>query len=604
MKKPFAKRKAHAISCSIQSKLSYCGIAALVIATILAYIPSINNGFVWDDNTYVIHGRIMNSPNALYRYWFTSDSVDYYPLSYTLFWLEYRTWGNNAVPYHIISIILHALASVAAWMVLKRLKILGAFAAALIFAVHPVNVESVAWMFQQRTILPMVFSLAAILAYMRFEDNPKTFWYALSLLLFLLALLSKTSVVTLPFVILCLTWWRKGSIKKYDIIRAVPFFVAAVVLGFVTAWVQANRTIAGEVIRPEGLASRIAGAGWAVWFYFSKALFPYRLSFVYPRWEIDPHSIISYIPSFMVVVCLVVFWIYRKGWGRSPLVGFGCYVVTLLPVLGFLDIYFMKYSLVADHWQYQSILCVIALVIGGIVRLTRIRKGYATALVAVVTVVFITLSWRQESIYKNEIALWQDTISKNSTAWMAHVNLGLAFAERGMVDRGIAELNRALEIDPSCVEALISLGAIYNEKKEFDQAANYLKRALKLKPNNPQAHYNLGVALAGKGDIRGALALYRKAIKLDPGFAKAYANLGIVLVELGRLDEARKYFVTAIRLDPNSPQMHNNIGVALARCGLLEEAVVHFREALRLKPDYESAQRNLTYALTAIGQSY
>ncbi|MDI6829481.1 MAG: glycosyltransferase family 39 protein, partial [Armatimonadota bacterium] len=450
------------------SNIVFLGVAGILLITAVTYIPAVQNGFVWDDNVYVIESPTMNSPNALYRYWFTTESPDYYPLVYTLFWLEYRIWGKNPIPYHVVNIILHSLASVLAWLVLRRLRIPGSWFAALIFAVHPVNVESVAWIFQQRTTMPMVFSLLTLLAYLRFYNEPKTRWYFFAILTFLMGLLSKTSVVMMPIVMLGCIWWEKGKIKRRDIILSIPFFALAITLGLVTAWVQSHRAIGEEVVRSDNFLGRLAGAGWAVWFYLYKALLPYKLCFVYSRWDIDPSSIIVYIPTVAVLVCLGVFWKFRRTWGRPMLMGFGYFVVTLLPVLGFLDIYFMRYSLVADHWQYVSILGIIALAVGGI---TNFVNGSSRSIRTIfggfgflIALLFVILCWKQEGIYKDEETLWRDTIRKNPACWMAHNNLGRVLANKGKTKEAISHFEAALHIKPDHATAHFNIGVVMGDK--------------------------------------------------------------------------------------------------------------------------------------------
>ncbi|MCL6519435.1 MAG: tetratricopeptide repeat protein [Armatimonadetes bacterium] len=493
---------------SLHFRLLLFGIAGILLITAIAYVPAICNGFVWDDNVFIIESPIMNSPNALYRYWFTTDSPDYYPLVYTLFWIEYQIWGKNPIPYHIVSIFLHALASVLSWLVLRRLRIPGSWFAALIFAVHPVNVESVAWIFQQRTTMPMVFSLLTILAYLRFVVEGKARWYISALITFTLGLLSKTSVVMMPLVLLGCIWWESGKVQRRDIIRSIPFFVLAIAFGLVTAWVQSHRAIGEEVVRADNYCGRLAGAGWAVWFYLYKALIPSNLCFVYPRWNLDSSSIVSYIPTLAVFMWFWILWRYRRSWGRPLLMGFGYFVVTLLPVLGFLDIYFMRYSLVADHWQYISILGIIALVVGVIASFAN-RAGYAGKLICAVIGVFVVslfmvLSWNQEKIYKNEETLWTDTIRKNPACWMAHNNLGRVLADKG----------------------------------KTKEAISHFKAVLHIKPDHVNAHFNIGVLMGEQGNLDVEIAEYRKALKIKPDFADAHNNLAVALYYKGRYAEA------------------------------------------------------------------
>jgi hypothetical protein len=286
----------------------------IILVTLVIYIPAMRAGFVWDDDRFLTENPLIRADDGLYRFWFTTEPPDYFPLVSTSLWLEWRLWENNATGYHVMNVVLHAVSSVLIWLVLRRLKIPGAWLAALVFAVHPVNVESVAWITERKNTQPMVFYLLTILLYLKFASDGRRRWYFLALCSFLLALLSKTSVVMLPFVLLGCAWWQRSSIVRKDVVRAIPFFALSGVLGLVTVWFQYD--IGGDIVRTDGFFSRLAGAGWAVWFYLYKTIIPYKLCFVYPRWEIDPSSIASYLPAIILLGCFLVLWWYRMGWGE------------------------------------------------------------------------------------------------------------------------------------------------------------------------------------------------------------------------------------------------------------------------------------------------
>lgn len=340
------------------------GIILITFATLIIYIPAIRGGFIWDDDAFVTENPLIHSHDGLYRFWCTTEAPDYFPLTSTTLWLEWRLWGNNAAGYHVVNVLLHILNALLIWLALKRLKIPGAWLAAFIFAVHPVNVESVAWITERKNLLPMFFYLCSILLYLKFEENQTKWVYGLSLGAFLLALLSKPSVVMLPLVLLGCVWWQRRRIALNDLFRAIPFFLLSLIMGLVTLWFQYHNAIGSTIVRDDSFLSRLAGAGWAVWFYIYKTVFPFNLSFVYPRWEITDSSLVSFVPILLLLSLLIILFRYRNSWGSPFLFGLGYFVVTLFPVLGFFNIYFMKYSLVADHWQYTSIIGIIALLVG------------------------------------------------------------------------------------------------------------------------------------------------------------------------------------------------------------------------------------------------
>ncbi|MDI6829511.1 MAG: tetratricopeptide repeat protein, partial [Armatimonadota bacterium] len=543
---------------------------------------------------------IINTNDALYRYWCTMQSPDYFPFIHTVFWIEWKLWGPSNIGWHLFSIFLHALTAVLAWVVMQRLRFPGAWLSALIFAVHPVNVEAAGWVYQQRTILPMTLMFVSILAYLKFEKENFRLWYAVSLLTFLLALLSKISVMMLPAVFLLVIWWQCGKVQRHDIMRMLPFFALAVIFGLLTSYVQAHRNIGEDIVRTDSFLARLAGAGLVVWFYIYKDLLPVNLIFIYPKWEINTMSIVSWLPLAALIASFVFFWQYRKSWGRQFLVALGYFVLMLFPVLGFVNIYFMRYSLVADHWQYSAMLGIVALIVGGIYRIMErrgiIRQGVFVAVPVIITLVF--LSWNQQRIYKDEETLWRSTLAKNPNAWSAHVNLGVALAKKGKNSEAISHYKAAIRISPTCPEAYNSLAAALIQEGQYDEALEHLSKALSLKPKSARVHYNLGRVYAAQGRLHEAAAEYAKSFELNPYFAEAYTNFGAVLIDLGRTDEALEYHLRAVNLNPNLPEAHNNLGVALAVMNRLEEAECEFREAIRLDPNYEAARRNLNRILT------
>lgn len=270
----------------------------IIAVTFVAYSPAITAKYIWDDGTLLYENPLVKARDGLYRFWLTTEAADYWPLWYTTFWLEWRIWGDDPLPYHVMNILLHAMAAVLLWRVLRRLQIgdLGAYLAGMIFAIHPVTVESVAWISERKTVLSMVLYLLSLLTYMRFEERLRSRWYVLSLVAAAAGLLAKTSVVMLPFVLLLLTWYKRGKLTRQAFLWSVPFFLLSLVFGLLTIWFQYHKTISDVIVRPEGLASRIAATGWCVWFYLYKTLLPINLTMIYPRWDVDGQRVLSYVP--------------------------------------------------------------------------------------------------------------------------------------------------------------------------------------------------------------------------------------------------------------------------------------------------------------------
>ena len=304
------------------------GAALIILLTVLAYLPALRAGFVFDDYPLILDNRMVKAHDGLHRFWFTTQAPDYYPLTWSLWWAEWRLWGPHPFGYHAVNVLLHAANALLIWMVLRRLKIPGSVAGGLVFALHPVNVATVAWISEQKNTLSMLFYLIAILLYLRFDDEarwPRSErgwrWYGLSLAAFLLALFSKTAVVMLPVVLLGCLWWRRNRIRWKDLLYTLPFFALSLIFGLVTIWFQHNRALEGHVVQTVGFASRLATAGWVPWFYVYKTLLPFDLTVVYPKWQIDASHWLSYVPGVILIALLALFWWKRKTWwGRSVVV--------------------------------------------------------------------------------------------------------------------------------------------------------------------------------------------------------------------------------------------------------------------------------------------
>jgi tetratricopeptide (TPR) repeat protein len=492
--------------------------AVIVLVTLAFYLPAVDAGFVWDDEHFLTANPLIKAGDGLRRFWFTTEAEDYFPLTSTSLWLEWRLWDGGPTGYHVVNMLLHAASAVLVWRVLKRLNVPGAWLAGLIFGVHPVNVASVAWITERKNTLAMALYLLSLLAYLRYDERGERREYCLSILWFLLALLAKTSVVMLPVVLLLCAWWRRGKIARKDILRSLPFFALALVLGLVTVWFQQHNVIRHEIVRPEGGASRAVAAGWAGCFYLYKAVLPWNLAMVYPRWNVDPRVVTAWLPDLVLLAELALAWRYRRSWGRPLLFAAGYFIASLLPVLGFADISFMKYSLVADPWQYVAIIGVIALAAAAGVRAwERLpptpQKQVIVGLVILIGVLGV-LTWRRCDVFENDEKLWRDTLKKNPHCYVAQVNYGKAL----VMDDGS-------ERDPLMVQA------------EFRQAVSYFQAAVRLEPHEPEAHENLANVFFALGEYGPAAEQYREVLKVRSD-AAIRERLNEALTRQGKSPEA------------------------------------------------------------------
>jgi len=606
-KKPQASSIPSEHSTKMSSSRLILGVLVIVLVTSAAYVPAMRGDFTWDDDGFLTNNPLIKASDGLHRFWWSTEPPDYFPLTSTMLWFEWRLWEMNALGYHVVNVVLHIISSILICLVLKRLKIPGAWLAALIFAIHPVNVEAVAWITQRKSTLPMVFYLSSILLYLKFESSERRWMYDLSLGSYLLALVSKTSVIMQPFALLGCAWWQRGRISRKDILRSIPFFAVSGILGLVTIWFQYNRSIGDHVVRTDSFFSRLAGAGWAVWFYLYKAIAPLKLIFVYPRWEIDDSSVISYLPGLLLVGLLVLFLWYRRSWGRPFLFALGYYTVMLFPVLGFFNIYYMRYSLVADHYQYQSITGVIALLVGlgTYAYYGWQKKIQRLAIGAVVVVVGLLASqtWSMGHIYKNMRTIFLDTVAKNPTCWMAYYNLGHDMQRKERFEEAISYYLESLRVKSDNPDPHNNMGNVLLSQGRHQEAIARFAEALRIKPDHAEAYYNMGNALADLGRLNEAVDHYNESLRIEPRNAMGHNNMANALVRQGRVNQAIPHYLEALRIKPEFAKAHYNLGVVLKRQGRFKEAIAHFSEVLRIKPDHEQARQTLKRTVQLIDEA-
>jgi tetratricopeptide (TPR) repeat protein len=612
-KRPKATRRGVAVATSNleppTSRLTLvAGAALLVAACFAAYWPALSGEFLWDDEAHITQPDLRSS-DGLYRIWFELGSTQqYYPLLHTAFWVEHRLWGDSVLGYHVVNVLLHAAAACLVWANLRQVKIPGAFLAAAIFAVHPVHVESVAWISEQKNTLSAVFYLSAMWCYLRFDADRRRRWYWCAAVLFVLGLMSKTVTATLPAALLVIFWWQRGSLSwKRDVVPLLPFFALGAAAGLLTAWVE-RKLIGAEgtdfVLSP---IERGLLAGRAFWFYLSKLLLPVKLTFIYPRWEVSAAVWWQWLFPLAVVAWFLVLWIIRTR-VRAPLAGMLYFAGTLFPVLGFLNVYPFLFSFVADHFQYLASLGVIVLVAAGIMLVplrpqptaSRLRYGFCLVLLATLG----TLSWRQSYLYRDQVALYQTTIERNPESWMAYNNLGKVFDQQGETEKALALFQVALNMRPNDPQPNCNVGSCLRRLGKVEEAVPYLRRAAELEPGYMDAHWELGLAWSARQQWEAAAEEFIVALALRPNDPSViHSNLGKVLGNLGRLDDAIAQFREAARLNPKYAEAHLSLGRALLARNEAQNAIAPLQQAAALKSDSLEALRELTTAYATAGRS-
>jgi len=581
----------------------------LVAGVFVAYLPAMHGGFLWDDDVYVIQNILLTAPDGLKRIWFSFDSPSqYFPLTYTTFRLERSLWGLNPLGYHWVNLLLHTANALLVWRLLQRLKLPGAWLAAAIFALHPVQVESVAWITERKNVLSLFFYLLSLLSWVSFlQESAGRGWrhYGLTLLFYALALFSKTTACTLPAALLLILWLKGNPINWRRLIQVIPFLALGLGMGLLTVWWERyHQGTQGKQFSLSWL-ERLLVASHAVWFYAGKLFWPVKLTFSYPRWTIDPANPLAYGWLAAGVGLGVAVGYARRFWGRGLEVAILFFVATLSPLLGFVMLFTFRYTFVADHYQYVASLGLMALAAGGLTVALGFWEKKTPWLKPVLCGGLLgllgLLTWRQAGTYADLVTLWQTTIARNPDCWMAHDNLGNELAQKDRLDEAISHFQEAIRLKPDLAEAYNNLGNALGRKGQIDAAIDQYQQAIRLKPDYAEAYNNLGAAFDKKGLIDAAIDQYQQAIRLKPLLAAAYFDLGNALGRKGQIDAAIDQYQQAIRLKPDYAEAYNNLGAAFDRKGLIDAAIDQYQETVRLKPDDAEAHYNLGAAFDRKG---
>jgi Flp pilus assembly protein TadD len=586
------------------SRNGWLGVFALLALLVVAYIPALRGGFIWDDDQYVTGNQTLRSLVGLWRIWFDpSATPQYYPLVHTTFWLEYHIWGLHAFGYHAVNLGLHAVAALLLYRLLTRLELPGAWLAAAIFALHPVELESVAWITERKNVLSAVFYLSASLAFLRFAsvesvaEPERRRWncYFWALALFVAALFSKSVTCSLPAAMLLVIWWKRGRLRWHDIWPLTPFFLLGAASGLATAWLEKHHVKAEGADWSLNLMERVLIAGRALWFYAAKLLWPAHLTFSYPRWNIDVGVWWQWLFPAAALGVVTVLWAMRNRIGRGPLAAVLFFIGTVGPALGFVNIYPMRYTFVADHYQYLAGIGLIVLCCVGLIRLPGMVVCLLLATLAAVT-------WQQGHIYRNIETLWLDTLAKNPESWLAHDNFGQTLLEKKQFKEAEGHFREALRLNQRDAVAWFDSGCALLGEKKIDEAIQSFQEAVGVRPQYERAQYYLGLALARRGRVDEAINAYEKTLGINPGDSAVLSNLASALMAKGRFGDAATRLRAAVGLHPEVAALHSNLALALTYGGQLDEAIGEYQETLKLKPDSAEAHKDLGAALAAKGR--
>ena len=550
---------------------SILGVLVLAVVGLWIYQPVLHGDWLWDDDVLITQNSLVHDPSGLWEIWLEPGKLlDYQPVEITIFWLEWRLWGGDTFGYHLVNVALHFLGALLLWRLLAKFGLRLAWLGALLFVVHPVTVESVAWISEFKNTLSLPPFLCAMICWIDYEKRGRRRDYRWALGWFLLAMLIKTSMAMFPFVLLLYAWWKRGRVTQADLKAGAPFFAVSLVMGLLTVWFLHHHAVNKDALG--GLWDRLALAGLSLSFYFSKCFLPVELLPIYPQWPMFPLSAWQFLPWPVLLGILYWFWTKRAGWGRHALLGLGFFILMLVPFIGFTNGSYMRFTWVMDHLVYIPLVGLIGLTVAALDRLeTRLPRAslpFGRGLVAVALGLMAFESHGYARLFSSQETLWTYTLRYNPDAQPAHSNLGLVLAGEGRLS-----------------EAMIQL-----------------VQAVRLKPDDPDAHSNLGIVLGQSGHLPEAIGEFDEALRLKPDLAPAHDNLGIALRRSGRVSEAIEQIKESLRLDPHLAGAHNNLGIALSQAGRLHEAGEQFEQALRDDPNNAAARDNLT-KLQAMEQS-
>jgi len=608
---------------------------------LVAYSPVYRAGYIIDDDVNVTANPTLLTLDGLKRIWFEPGAVQqYYPVVYTSYWVEYALWGAAPLGYHLVNVLWHAVNVLLLWRVLSCLRLPGAWLAAAIFAVHPVEVETVAWVSERKNVMSLAWALAALWCYLRFapaiDDDAEPArgawsWYLLAMVCFLAALLSKTVVVTLPAVLVVIYWWRRGRLVARDLVPLLPMFALALGIGLAGLWLERNHVGAVGEEWSLSFAERFLVAGRALWFQLGKLVWPAPLVFFYPRWTIDTSVWWEWLFPGAALAVPVVLWLLRSVIGRGSLAAYLVYVGVLLPALGFINVYFHLFSYVADHFQYHASPAIFAWVAAAAVLLARGRSLPRTATIAAsgaaplaararrrtfivgaaaALLLLAGLTIRSAALYRDEETLFRDTIAKNPASWIAWSNLGLALGAQQRHDEALTALEQALALGATKARVHYNYAKVLIDRgesrgfppAELDRAIEHFGEAARIEPHWAAPHVGIGVARLRQQHFAEARASLEQALAREAENVDALYALGLLCVEQGDLPQAERLLAQTAQLDPAHADAHLLWGRVLAERGDMARAADEFSSVIALRKDDVAAWTNLAVARMKLGQ--
>ncbi len=569
----------------------------LVVLVFIFYLPALRNGYIWDDDA-VTQNQLLKTASGLWKIW-TEPSIlpgsHYWPLVHTTFWMEYHLWGLSPLGFHLVNVLLHCLNTLLLFFILRRLSIPGSWLAAAIFGLHPIHVESVSWVVEQKDMLSGLFYFLSFYTYMQFDKSRNWSTYILTLVLFICALLSKSMTLSLPFALLLWKWW-KDDLKIKDLPPLLLFIIIAI--GFAAF----NAIYYQQYHMEKSLTflERFLIAGRAFWFYIGKLILPINQMAIYPLWEIHADNLWQYLYPLTAGAVLLILWIFRKQFGKGPLVAFLYFTITVGPVLGFVNTGFMDESYVTDHFLYLpciGLMVLFAAILAQlIVRLELSNSHYPIIGMVVLLLILGILTWKHAQLFRDNETLFRDNLRRNPNAWVANLNYGMVLGNKGNYAEAIPYFAKVIQLhhgkDQNLI-ARVSLGTCLEKLGRLDEAIEQYTEAEKVYPENSDIHYILGFDYQKQNKPDMAIAQYKETLRLNPKYPMANFHLGDLLVQLGKWDEAISCYTTELQIRPDSAIVHAQLAYALQHQKKYDEAIAQYSVALHLNPNLDEARKNL-----------
>ena len=574
-------------------------LQGLVIIALAIWIfsPVLRGDWLWDDFTYISRNPFITDPAGLGKILTHADGLgNYDPLTSAVRWLQWQCLGDNTLGYHLTNVGLHVASAFLLWRLFHRLQIPMAWLGALIFTVHPLMVESVAWIAELKNTLSLPPLLLAMLAFVTYDESRRRTDYFQALAWFVVAMLAKTSGFMLPVVLLGYAWWKRGKISMGDIKTSVPFFLIAMVAILVSISPHTDSSGHDEIVATGGLAARLASVGWAGLFLLGKVLLPMQLMPVYSGISVETPTVNDLLPWLLLVAALGVLWNKRKTWGLPILAGLGFFLVNLVPVFGFIVKNYSTMVWSMDHLIYLPVIGLIGLVVFGAseaIKHFAQKRSLINASMLLLVAVMAFISHGYAETFLDEETLWRYSVERNPNILLAQEYLGKVLLRRGHPEEAEVHFEVALRLNPKRAPSHDYLGQTLVQMGKAEQGIAEYQQALALEPTNSEVENNLGVALMQQNKLSEAVDHLTRAVQLKSDYALAYDNLGVALAGLGRNQQAVNQFTKVLQLTPGSVPALDNLGNALLQLGQKEEAKMRFQQALQIAPDDAKALKGL-----------